>query len=1207
MTSRRRPPADLAAVKRSRAGCTGAITKALDRFKAIPSATAEDALLINTKEINRILISIEKTETSFLQSLEDAQTFIPEDGEEAFQLEEELACDTFNSAISSTRDLGDQLLCIKAVLNGLANFKCDMDAIKDSILAKPDSNQVSAFQTLENLFSSLRSQWQTANLPRDHPIKAELDSCRIILANLGADVAAAHDKSDSHSTTTSSTSSPCCSIIGKNDLPTIDVPKFNGDILEWRSFWAAFKSTIEDRKELSNTQRLHYLRQAIQDPELQLLLHSPAETSDMYLEVVLELKDRFDKTREIHKLLTRTLADLTSPKQNRAELRRLVDLVKRTISSLKATKHYDLDSFLSSLVYSILPSRLQTSWDQNTKKEKGVPPITQLLVFLKEHAETLPSSTSTTPTERPADSSVKKTTPRKFDRKEQHPRSKGNIHVVTPSTSYRWECSLCRPEKHPLHLCPKWASFNLSQRLGHIQAKGLCSNCLAGGHATTACKSTYRCRECSQLHHTTIHQQQATVTPLNYSTPRSSQVPDALMTTAQVLLIGPRGQELKARALIDSGAGLSLVSKRVAQILELPLEPAKLHLSVAQGELSKPIKNLTTLHISPLQDRARKIQCKPAVTQTVTCDLPSQAIYPVGDLPHLMGLQLADPEYHLPGRIDILLGADMAPKVMVKQLLRDGTDSEPIAQATHFGWVLSGPVRRKGQFSHISANHQTPILQAEPQLDHLLSKFWKTEEPEKEEAPLSVTEEQVENHFNDTVVYLPEESRYRVSLPKKPAMETLGASRPQALSRYLSNERSVIRRDIWKTFQEVVQSYFDLGHAEEVPAAEQPHHPHFYLPMHAVFKDSSSSTKLRVVFDGSAATTSGLSLNQALLVGPTIQPTLSTILIRFRTYIIALNADISKMFREVKLSSEDKDLHRFLWRASPNLPIQDYRMTRVTFGVSASPYLAVRTLQQTAADHGEEYPRATQHILESFYVDDFLGGASTPQEAVELFQQLRRILLKGGFSLCKWRSSSSEVLQNIPTALQEAKLVKDATSPHSSAESKALGLQWNSESDSMSPSISVPISYRPTKRGLISDVSRTYDILGWIAPAVLSMKLVYQQLWKTGHDWDEEVPADLLILHKKWRSELPTLAEKQMPRCYSLPNFKIKHQELHGFSDASKVAYGAVVYCRTTYHDHPPSVSLVTAKTKVAKIGIMWGQTADNSSRQHSSNSEDFL
>ena len=296
---------------------------------------------------------------------------------------------------------------------------------------------------------------------------------------------------------------------------------------------------------------------------------------------------------------------------------------------------------------------------------------------------------------------------------------------------------------------------------------------------------------------------------------------------------------------------------------------------------------------------------------------------------------------------------------------------------------------------------------------------------------------------------------------------------------------------------------------------------------------------------------------------------------------MALNSDVSKMYRAVKLDSDDKDLHRFLWRASPNLPVTDYRMTRVTFGVSASPYLAVRALQQTAADHGEGYPRATQHILNSFYVDDFLGGAATPQEAVKLYNDLRSILLKGGFALCKWRSSSAEVLQQIPTELQEKQLVKDATSP---AEPKALGLQWNSKSDVMSPSISVPLTYRPTKRGLISDVSKTYGILGWISPAVLPMKILYQKLWQTGHDWDQEVPEEMLHLHRKWREELPALGQRHLARCYTLPQCQLKHKELHGFSDASQAAFGAVVYCRTTYHNHPPVISLVTAKTKVAKL-----------------------
>ena len=307
-------------------------------------------------------------------------------------------------------------------------------------------------------------------------------------------------------------------------------------------------------------------------------------------------------------------------------------------------------------------------------------------------------------------------------------------------------------------------------------------------------------------------------------------------------------------------------------------------------------------------------------------------------------------------------------------------------------------------------------------------------------------------------------------------MPPLGDSRSQALSRYITNERAIIRRNIWKPFQDVVQGYLDLGHAEIIPTSEPTPAQTYYLPMHSVTKQSSTTTKLRVVFDGSATTTSGLSLNQSLLVGPTLHPTLSTILLTFRTYPIAISADIAKMYREVELAETDRDLHRFLWRPTPQDVILDYRMTRVTFGVSASPYLAVRTLQQTAADHGKDYPSASQHILKSFYVDDLLAGAETVEQALELYSSLRAVLSRGGFNLCKWRSSSPLVLEQIPSDLQEKIPVKQVTDNHSPSHPKALGLDWDSRLDVMSPSINLSEHYSTTKRGIVSDVSKTFDV-----------------------------------------------------------------------------------------------------------------------------------
>jgi hypothetical protein len=99
-----------------------------------------------------------------------------------------------------------------------------------------------------------------------------------------------------------------------------------------------------------------------------------------------------------------------------------------------------------------------------------------------------------------------------------------------------------------------------------------------------------------------------------------------------------------------------------------------------------------------------------------------------------------------------------------------------------------------------------------------------------------------------------------------------------------------------------MREYMELGHAELVTSkdVEKPESQVFYLPMHAVYKSSSTTTKIRAVFDASAKSASGVSLNDILLVGPTVHPLLVNVL--FRRHRIAVTADINKMYRAVELS-----------------------------------------------------------------------------------------------------------------------------------------------------------------------------------------------------------------------------------------------------------------------------------------------------------------
>ena len=159
------------------------------------------------------------------------------------------------------------------------------------------------------------------------------------------------------------------------------------------------------------------------------------------------------------------------------------------------------------------------------------------------------------------------------------------------------------------------------------------------------------------------------------------------------------------------------------------------------------------------------------------------------------------------------------------------------------------------------------------------------------------------------------------------------------------------------------------------------------------------------------------------------------------------------MYRAVELNSADRDLHLFVWRPNPSSQLKKYRMTRVTFGVSASAFVAIKSLQQTANDHGHQYPIATSHVFKSFYVDDCLAGADTPDEALELHQELRNLLLKGGFNLRKWRSSSTKVMESIPNELHDISHLKGITEGNCKESPKALGIHWNSLDDSLNVSV----------------------------------------------------------------------------------------------------------------------------------------------------------
>ena len=332
-----------------------------------------------------------------------------------------------------------------------------------------------------------------------------------------------------------------------------------------------------------------------------------------------------------------------------------------------------------------------------------------------------------------------------------------------------------------------------------------------------------------------------------------------------------------------------------------------------------------------------------------------------------------------------------------------------------------------------------------------------------------------------------------------------------------------------------MQEYFYLGHAEPVPTAdlEKPEKDVCYLPMHAVKKESSTTTKIRAVFDASAKSSSGVPLNDLLLVGPTVHSSLIDVLLRFCLRRIALTTDVSKMYRAIQLAHQDRDLHRFVWRHSPEQLLQDYRMTRVTFGVSASSFVANMSVKQNALDFALEFPQAVSAVEKSFYVDDGLTGADSVDEAIQLQKQLQELFSGGGFLLRKWNSSEAVVLQHIAPDLWDSQSLH--TIPDPDEYTKTLGIQWNSGLDHFRLTVAeFPKIENLTKRLLVSNIAKTFDVLGWFSPSIIKIKILLQRIWELKIDWDDPVPPEIEAIWLHWRTELTLLSHKYIPRCYFL-------------------------------------------------------------------------
>ncbi|MBM6549314.1 DDE-type integrase/transposase/recombinase, partial [Streptococcus dysgalactiae] len=234
-----------------------------------------------------------------------------------------------------------------------------------------------------------------------------------------------------------------------------------------------------------------------------------------------------------------------------------------------------------------------------------------------------------------------------------------------------------------------------------------------------------------------------------------------------------------------------------------------------------------------------------------------------------------------------------------------------------------------------------------------------------------------------------------------------------------------------------------------------------------------------------------------------------------------------------------------------------------SFGATSSPFCANFALRRTAEDNAQLYSEgASTAVKNNFYVDDCLVSVGTVEEAVDIADELMRMLQAGGFRLTKWMSNSSKVMQSVLSKEDPKDVVH--LDIQKVGYQRALGLQWGVADDTFLFVLRLPETPF-TKRGILKCIAFLYDPLGFVSPMILPARKSLQDLSSRQVSWDTEIEKSIKVRWVMWLSNIESVKPLRINRYLTLSYFSMGMVELHLYSDASEMGYGAVAFLRFKY------------------------------------------
>ena len=947
----------------------------------------------------------------------------------------------------------------------------------------------------------------------------------------------------------------------RSHLPNIDLPSFDGKVSTWFTFLDTFTSLVHNDRSIDNIRKFHYLKKCV-GGEARGIIDSIPVTENNYIDAWNALNNRYNDKKAILDYHINELFNQQKIKsENFTELRGLIDNTKKHAQALKSLG-VQTDTWDLVFIYTItsrLDGETKKQWDLSLA-ENEIPTFEDLIKFLERTCYALRNHKfqegNSTKTSR---------------------HNKASSFLCSSNNTLTVTCSICERDHKP-YKCPQLLSMAPRDRANLIKKKGLCFKCFTKGHVVAQCKS-FDCRTCGKKHNTLLHtekeEEDKDKDNISTTTSLSSQNcnQQILLATAMVRVKDCAGNFVMCRALLDSGSQSNFISGKMANRLGSKLQRSNVSVNGISDSKSRSSFKLTCNVSSSINDFDREISC--LVLEKITSILPAKPI-DTQKWKFLDNFTLADPTFATPGKVDMLLGAELYEEIVSNGKSFKASMNLPTLRQTVFGWTVIGKVETYENREIIETINAVATME---DLSRNIRKFWELEEiPENSEH----VESTCEQSFKNSVCRL-SDGRFQVDLPFEihNGEKFLGESKTNARRLLLSGERrQILNPKLRKEYIRFIEEYKEMGHMELVPKEELslPEHECYYLPHHAVFKETSTTTKIRVVFNASSKTKSGYSLNDLLADPPEENEDIFTMLCRFRFHKVALIADVAKMYRQIMITPKHRNFLRILWRNSTEDPIEEYRLTTVTYGTKPASHSARRAMKQLSMDYESKYPKACKVIREDRYMDDFLTGTDTIDGAIRLRNELIEITNSGCFPLRKWSSNKREVISDLGEGTREYIdfLQEDSESI------RTLGMIWHPNSDNFRFVFTFN-EKNATKRNIISDIAKIFDPLGLLSPLVVKGKILIQNLWIKKVAWDEIVDDTDKVEWISFRNELNSKHSLDIQRIISSTE-QITEYSIHAFCDSSKAAYAAAVYIRGVDMSNNVTCNLLCAKTRVSPL-----------------------